>query len=202
MHIPDGVLSGNVSIIGYVISFCIYGMAHKRKKFDFKLISKISLVTAALFIASLIYVPVGFTSVHFSFVGLAGVILGPLSVYAVGVALFFQMILFHHGGYSTLGVNMLNFGVAALIAYAIFSLHKKYAKKPIHIMLFAISAGCLATIIKVLLGATSLFASGYPITVLASLLLVHIPVILGEGILTGLLVMSLIKLKKEYIYEN
>ncbi|SET36904.1 cobalt/nickel transport system permease protein [Natronincola peptidivorans] len=202
MHLPDGIVPGHISAIGYIVSVGMCSITHRRHKLTIEDIPKISLVTAALFVASLIYIPVGMTSVHFSLVGLAGVLLGPLSFYAVSIALFLQMILFHHGGYTTLGVNILHFGTAALMGYYVFSLHKRYAKSSYYRGIFALLAGGAATIIKVLLGAFTLLLSGFPIEVVGTLFVVHLPVIMGEAVLTAVLVISMVKLQKGYVYEG
>jgi cobalt/nickel transport system permease protein len=195
VHIPDGVLAGHVSSIGYGLSFVVAMLTIGRQKLAREM-AKISLVTAVLFVASIITIPIGYTSVHFSFLGLAGVFLGPRAFVSAGAAVFLQLVIFKHGGVSTLGVNIFNLGMGALVGALIFSLHNyaideeaardkiKYRKI---IAIFAGLAGSMAAITKVTLGAVVLFYSGFPLGVAATLFIVHVPVFILEGIAAGLL---------------
>lgn len=199
MHIPDGIVSGNISLIGYGISLGLAVFATVRKKLVEEM-PKLSLVTAVLFVASIISIPMGAYSVHFSFLGLAGVLLGPMSFLSVAVAVFLQLILFKHGGVSTLGVNILNLGMGALVGWMIFSLHGYFLKGKEQtdkiIGLFAGLAGTMAAVTKVLMGSTVLFLSGFPLSVAGTLFVLHTPIMLIEGIATALLATALFKLKK------
>ncbi|MBS4025879.1 MAG: energy-coupling factor ABC transporter permease [Clostridia bacterium] len=200
MHIPDGVLAGHVSSIGYGLSFIMAMLTIGKKKLAREM-AKISLVTAVMFVASIITIPLGYTSVHFSFLGLAGVFLGPRAFISVGIAVFLQLILFKHGGVSTLGVNIFNLGMGALVGWLIFSLHSyainegvtrdkiKYRKV---IGVFAGFAASMAAITKVSLGSAVLYYSGYPLEVAATLFLAHLPVFILEGMATGLLAGALV----------
>lgn len=204
MHLPDGVLSGNLTAAGYALSALstyIYSITQKAK-LSSDLVPRISLVTAVFFVASLIHIPVGLTSVHFSLVGLTGILLGPYSLFAVGIGLLFQMIMFNHGGYASLGVNFLIFGFAALSGYYIFLLRQKVSSNSsIKIIVpLGFLAGALPVAIKIVIASAFLYAAGYPLAAGITLLVFHIPVMLGEGVLTGSLVVSLLKLKKGYIY--
>ncbi|MCK8826496.1 CbiM family transporter [Natroniella acetigena] len=202
MHLPDGVVREGVVLASYGGSALLYYLSSRQKKVNFKLIPKMSLITAVLFVASLIHVPVGMTTVHFSFVGLAGILLGPLSFLSVLVALFLQLILFNHGGYSTLGVNTLNFAVGALSGYYIFKLRKKLEMNSFLEGVFAFLAGAGSILVKIAVGSIVLYLSGYPASVGISLTTVHLPIFLGEGVVTALLVVALLKKNRGYIYDE
>ena len=62
-------------------------------------------MTAAFFVASLIHVSIGPTSVHLLLNGLLGVIVGRRAPLAVLLGLTLQAVLFGHGGFTTIGVN-------------------------------------------------------------------------------------------------
>ena len=126
MHLADGILEPQVIAFGFSATACLFYLVKEKRVTIIPKIPKISIITAALFIASLIHIPVGLTTVHFSFVGLAGILLGPLSFLAVVISLVMHLFLFSHGGFSTLGMNILNFSLAALGSYYLFSIRKKY----------------------------------------------------------------------------
>jgi ABC-type Co2+ transport system permease subunit len=75
-----------------------------------------ALITAALFVASIIHIRVGPTSVHLLLNGLAGVLLGLRVGPAIAVSLTMQAVLLGHGGFSTLGINICVLTLPALAA--------------------------------------------------------------------------------------
>jgi cobalt/nickel transport system permease protein len=83
-------------------------------------IPRIALLTAAFFVASLVHVRVGPTSVHLLLNGLVGVLLGGRAALAIGVGLALQALLIGHGGYNTLGVNTCILALPALLCGALF----------------------------------------------------------------------------------
>jgi cobalt/nickel transport system permease protein len=85
-------------------------------------VPRASLLTAAFFVVSWIHIPVPPTSVHLVLNGLLGAVLGYFAFPAIVIGLFFQAVLFQHGGLTTLGVNAIIMGVPALLAYHIFRL--------------------------------------------------------------------------------
>ena len=80
-----------------------------------------ALLTAGFFVASWIHIPIPPTSVHLVLNGLLGAVLGYYAFPAILIGLFFQAVMFQHGGLSTLGVNATIMGVPALIAYLSFA---------------------------------------------------------------------------------
>lgn len=125
MHIPDGILSGTVNGAGYAATAPIlwYSLHKIKQEGDPREnVPKASLLTAAFFVASWIHIPVPPTSVHLVLNGLLGMILGYFAFPAILIGLFFQAVMFQHGGLSTLGVNTIVMGVPALFAYYVFQL--------------------------------------------------------------------------------
>ena len=118
VHIADGILAPEVWVTGFIITGLI--LIYVLKRTPAEEIPKISLVTSAVFIASLIHIPIGPTSVHLILAGLAGILLGRASFPAIFIALLLQAFLFQHGGITTLCINTLNIGVTALISSGIF----------------------------------------------------------------------------------
>src|SRR5918911_651142 len=102
VHISDGVLPLPWAAGGFLVAALLVGMGLRR--LTDQEIPRLALLTAALFVASLIHVRVGPTSAHLLLNGLVGIILGWRSGLAVAVGLFLQAALIGHGGFSTLGV--------------------------------------------------------------------------------------------------
>ncbi|MGF7186504.1 cobalt/nickel transport system permease protein [Desulfitispora alkaliphila] len=205
MHLPDGVVSGQISFLGYGLSFLIT-VATTIKRELAREMAKISLVTAVLFVASIITIPMGYTTVHFSFLGFAGVLLGPRAFVSVAIAVFLQLMLFKHGGVSTLGINVLNLGMGALVGWLVFSsskflIRENERRRNIKVVtVFAGLAGMLAGVTKVGMGSTVLFLSGYPVSVAGTLFAAHVPIFIIEGIATGFLAGALLKAGTKVLY--
>lgn len=145
MHIPDGFLPPSVYLTGYGITGATtwYCLRHIRRSGipPEAEIPKASLLTAAFFVASAISFPIPPTSVHFVMNGLMGIILGYYSFLAILVGLFFQGVIFGHGGMTSLGINAVIMGIPALIAYHCFTGLNFLPNK---LKAFGIGAGTLA----------------------------------------------------------
>lgn len=85
-------------------------------------VAHVGVLTAAFFVASLIHIRVGPTSVHLLLNGLLGVVLRWRAAWALPIALLLQAILFRHGGLTTLGVNCCVQLIPAWSAWGLFVL--------------------------------------------------------------------------------
>ena len=74
VHISDGVLTWPWLLGGFVLAGLVDAMAMYKVRDEE--IPRIALMTAAFFVASLIHVPIGPTSVHLLLNGLLGVVVG------------------------------------------------------------------------------------------------------------------------------
>lgn len=125
MHIADGVLPASVCVAGYAATAAVtWYSIHKIKQEGNpeENIPKASLLTSAFFVASWIHIPIPPTNVHLLLNGLTGAVLGYFAFPAILIGLFFQAIMFQHGGLTTLGVNAIIIGLPALIAGHVFRL--------------------------------------------------------------------------------
>ena len=132
MHIPDGFLPPHIAITGYAITGGItwYSLRQiKKGKNPEEQIPKASLLTAAFLVTSLIHIPVPPISIHLVLNGLMGIILGYYAFLAIMIGLFFQAVMFQHGGLSTLGVNAVIMGIPAILAYYFFQLGNQLGLK-------------------------------------------------------------------------
>ncbi len=197
VHISDGILSPGIWISGYVITIVI--LAFTLRKMKTEDIPRLSVITAAIFVASLIHIPVGPTSAHFLLNGLAGVTLGVFAYPCIFIAIVLQSFLFQHGGITTIGINTVNTGVPALIAYAIFRLG---TRKDIHKRagIFGAIAGGVAVTISVLFLSIELVTTGEVFENIAIIIAsAHIPIIIIEAIATGTIAAFFVKVKPEIL---
>jgi ABC-type Co2+ transport system permease subunit len=123
VHISDGVLATPWLCAGFVVAGLLALLGSLRIKDEE--IPRIALLTAAFFVASLLHIRLGPTSVHLLFNGLVGVILGWRAAMAIFVGLFLQAALLGHGGFTTLGVNACVLTIPAILAGWLFAtLHR------------------------------------------------------------------------------
>jgi cobalt/nickel transport system permease protein len=195
MHISEGVLSTPVLAGGAVLT--AGGVALGLKKMDYAKIPEVAVMSSAFFVASLIHVPVGPSSVHLVLNGLVGVLLGWMAFPAILVALTLQALLFQFGGFTVLGVNTLNMAVPAVLSYYLFNRGINSDSRITHS-----AAGFLAGMLGVGGGAffiaLSLLSTGEEFSNIARLMfLSHLPMMIIEGIITAFCVMFLKKVRPE-----
>ena len=183
MHISEGVLPGWCLITGWALTAA--GLYIGLRSINGRKIPRTALLSAVFFVASLIHVPVGVTSVHLLLNGLAGALLGWAVFPALFVALLFQALLFQFGGITVLGVNTFNMAFPGVVAYYVV---KPLLKKGTTGSLIA--AGVLAALIGVFLSAAfvsaELMSIGSSFTKTAELaFLAHIPVAAIEMVINS-----------------
>jgi cobalt/nickel transport system permease protein len=120
VHISDGVLDWTWLGAGFLLAALLTGLAAWRVRDEE--VPRIALLAAAFFVASLIHLRLGPTSVHLLLNGLVGVILGRRAPLAIVVGLALQAVLIGHGGFTSLGVNACVLTLPALLAGMLFRL--------------------------------------------------------------------------------
>lgn len=205
VHISDGILSLPVLAAGWAITGALIAVAlwwSKRKGSIIEEIPRLSVMTSAFFVASLLHIAVGPTSVHLILCGLVGVILGILAYPAIFIGLVLQAFLFQHGGVTTIGINTVVMGIPALIAYGIFKAGSKLgiSRRGVSEAIFGAIAGGVAVALAVLFLVICLLTTGKEFSGVASLIAVaHIPIIIIEATVVGSVVAFLMKVKPELI---
>ncbi len=196
MHISDGVLPTGVAVAGYAISFGLTAWSIRKVQADD--LPKIAVVTSSFFVASLIHVPLGPTSVHMLLPGIVGALLGPAAFLSIILGLFLQSILFQFGGLTAVGCNALMMGLPALFCGYFFQRFKGTTQKS-HMVAGAI-AGMLGTTLAAIFLALLLMTAGEDFFGVAKLALAaHVPVIIIEGIITACTVSFLYKVRPEML---
>jgi cobalt/nickel transport system permease protein len=118
VHIGD-VLPTSWWVGGFVAAAALLALNCRRMTDEE--IPRLALLSAAFFVASLIHLRVGPTSVHLLLNGLVGVVLGRRAVLAIAVGLALQAVLIGHGGVSALGVNICVMTLPAYLAAFVFT---------------------------------------------------------------------------------
>ncbi len=196
MHISDGVLPVSVAIGTYAVSLGVTAWSVRRTKSEE--MPKLAVMTAAFFVASLVHVPFGPTSVHLIVPGLTGAILGPSAFLSIGLGLFLQSVLFQFGGLTALGANTLMMGIPAVASGWLFQKFK--GTTPGRQALVGGIVGAGGTVLAALFLAVLLVTGGEDFLGVAKLALAaHVPVILIEGVVTALTVGFLARVKPELL---
>jgi cobalt/nickel transport system permease protein len=199
MHISEGVLDSRVIIGGYIATAGLTALALKRVRRDD--IPKIAVMGAAFFVSSLLHFKVGITSVHLTLAGLVGIVLGCSSALALLAGLFFQAVMFQHGGLSTLGVNTVIFAVPALLASVVYSgVGPLFGGRRGSRSLIAGIASALAVLVGAAVVLLVLRLSGEELTGIGFLFSgAHGVLALLEGAVTFIVVQQILRLKPEMI---
>jgi cobalt/nickel transport system permease protein len=158
-------------------------------------------MTSGFFVASLIHVPLGPTSIHLTLNGLVGIVLGPLAFPAILVGLILQALLFQHGGLLTIGVNALMMGLPALIAYKIFAV-RNFVKFRHREAVAGFLAGALSIFFSGLFLALWLASGGKEFLTIARLALAAcLPLMVVEGLVCAAAAVFLLKVKPEILWS-
>lgn len=196
-HIPDGVLSLPVILAGAAAA--VGGLALGLRAVGERDIPKTAILASVFFVASLVAVPVGPSSVHLLLGGLMGLVLGLGTFPAVFVGLVLQAVLFGFGGLTTLGVDTLNMALPGVVAAQL--------ARPLLAGAGPLKAGWIAAAVAALsvagtaggvMLALALSSSAY-VPALKVVALTYLPLAAAEAIITGFIVAFLLQVKPEVL---
>lgn len=195
MHIVDGALANPVVIGGAVAA--AGGIAVGLKSLDLDRIPTAGVLSASFFVASLIHVPIGPSSVHLILNGLAGLLLGWAAFPALFVGLLLQAVFFGFGGLTVLGINTLNIALPAVLTWMLFG--RLIARgSAVQGAIWGGIGGAFSIAATTAFVAVSLALSGDEFLPAAKLVFfAHIPVMVIEALLTGFAVLLARKVKPE-----
>ncbi len=189
LHIPDGFLTIMVSLIFWLITIIMVGLAVSKtnRSLGEKQIPIMGVMAAFIFAAQMLNFPIaGGTSGHFLGGTLAAIVLGPWAGILVMTAVVgIQALLFQDGGLLVMGANIFNMGIlTAVIGYGLYRL-VIHQKKGIRL---AVAGGgaWIATMAAALFTSLELWLSGTTRLeiVLPAMLGVHALIGLGEALIT------------------
>jgi cobalt/nickel transport system permease protein len=167
MHIPDGYLDIYTCLVTYIIAVVIGTLSFRNLKGlseEKKVL--IPVLAAAIFVAQMLNWPIpGGTSLHLVGGALAAMLLGPWGGNVVlMLVLLVQALVFHDGGITTLGANILNMGIVAV--FTGWLVYKYVRNKKLASFLAGWLSITLAGIVcGIELGLSSQFLYGLSITV-------------------------------------
>jgi cobalt/nickel transport system permease protein len=172
------------------------------RKLDEKSIPRAALLSAVFFVASLVAVPVGPSSVHLLLSGLMGLILGVLTIPAVLLALILQAVLFGFGGLTTLGINTVNIAFPGVILGALFLPFVRRAS-PVRAGILAALCGALSVAATGGCIAASLILSSSDYIPSAKIVLAtYIPLMIAEAAVTGFAVTFLKRVRPDVLTNS
>ncbi|KAA5605616.1 cobalt transporter CbiM [Roseospira marina] len=195
MHIVDGALSAPVVITGGVIA--AGGIALGLRALTLERIPAAGVLSATFFVAALIHVPIGPSSVHLIMNGLAGLVLGWAAFPALFVGLLLQAVFFGFGGVTVLGVNTVNIALPAVLVGLMF--RGMVTAPNVRVAAFGgLLAGASAIIMTALIVALTLWLSGDAFIPAAKLVvLAHLPVAVIEGVICAAAVILIHRVKPD-----
>jgi cobalt/nickel transport system permease protein len=201
VHLSDGVLTDAWLASGFAgLAVLLVFAAWKVREDE---IPRIGVLTAAFFVASSVHIKLAVlpTSVHLILNGLVGVVLGRRAPLAITIGLALQFFLLQHGGWTTIGINACIVGVPALVAGALYPFLRKLGV-PAFVRGVLLGGGAVTGAVG-LNFLVLLFGGKDDWQILAKLvLLAHIPIVIIEGLMLGVLVRYLEKVKPEMLGDR
>ena len=189
LHIPDGFLTIVVSLIFWLITIIMVGLAVSKtnRSLGEKQVPIMGVMAAFIFAAQMLNFPIaGGTSGHFLGGALASIVLGPWAGILVMTAVVgIQALLFQDGGLLVMGANIFNMGIlTAVIGYGLYRL-VIHQKKGIRLVV-AGGGAWIATMAAALVTSFQLWLSGTTRLeiVLPAMLGVHALIGIGEALIT------------------
>jgi cobalt/nickel transport system permease protein len=203
MHIPDGFLSPQTYLPAYALAAAgwTYAARELRRRVDETLLPRLAVLAALAFVLMSVMLPLpGGTSVHASGIGILAVVFGPWLTFAVvSLVLLLQALLLGAGGVTVLPVNALAMGlggsVAACLGYRLLAPRWERAGLFVAGWLAAVVPAALIAVVLGLQPAIAHTTDGQPLffpfdlsVTLPAVLIPHVVLGLGEGLLTVLVV--------------
>jgi cobalt/nickel transport system permease protein len=210
VHVPDGFLDAPTSVTTGVVAAAGVALALRgaRRELDDRTAPMAGLVATFIFAGQMMNFPVAAgTSGHLLGGALAAVLVGPATaVLCISVVLLVQGLLMADGGITALGTNITLMGlVGVLVGWLVFKallavLPTRLGSVPI--------AGSVAAAMSVLasaIGFAVLFAIGGTVpvsvdTVATAMVSWHVLIGLGEALITGLVVTSVVGVRPDLVY--
>ncbi len=210
MHVPDGFFTAPTAVAAGVVAagavaVCLRGA---QRELDEKTAPLAGLVAAFIFALQMLNFPVALgTSGHLLGGALAATLVGPYTgALCVSVVLLVQGLVFADGGLTALGLNVILIAmVPTAVGYGIVMLLRRLLPARPTSVVPAAFVGALISVPVAALVFTGLYAVGgdtdLPIGgVLAAMVGVHTLVGIGEAVITGLVVGSVIAVRPDLVY--
>ena len=209
MHIPDGFLDAKTAIASGGLAVAGVGVAlwQAQRTLPARRVPLLGVTAAFIFAAQLLNFPVaGGTSGHLVGGVLAAVLVGPsAAVIVLTAVLLVQCFLFADGGVTALGANIFNMGLVNVVAgSAIYRILRRLVAGPRGLVLGAAFAGWCATVLAAVCCAGQLAWSGKVAwrLVFPAMAGVHMLIGIGEGAITALVLLAIVRVRPELVERN
>jgi cobalt/nickel transport system permease protein len=209
MHVPDGFLDAPTSIATGVVAAAGIAVALRgaRRELDDRTAPMAGLVATFVFAGQMMNFPVGAgTSGHLLGGALAAVLVGPWSaVLCISVVLLVQGLLIADGGITALGTNITLMAlVGVAVGWAVFTLVRRLLPRRPASIATAAAIGALVSVPVAAAVFAGLFAIGgtAPVDsgkVLAAMVGWHVVIGIGEAVITGLVVASVMATRPDLV---
>lgn len=210
MHVPDGFLDAPTSLATGVVAAAGVAVALRgaRRELDDRTAPMAGLVATFVFAGQMINFPVGAgTSGHLLGGALAAVLVGPWSaVLCISVVLLVQALLMADGGITALGTNITLMALVGVgVGWCVFILLRKVLPNRPSSIAPAAAVAALVTVPVAAAVFAGLFAVGGTAPVDGGKVLVamvgwHLVIGVGEAVITGLVVASVMSTRPDLVH--
>lgn len=210
MHVPDGFLDAPTSVATGVVAAGAVAIALRkaRAELDDRTAPMAGLVATFVFAAQMINFPVGLgTSGHLMGGALAAVLVGPWTgLLAVSVVLVVQALLLADGGITALGTNVTLLALAGVaVGWLVFRGLQWLLPARLGLVPVLAAVGALLSVPTAALVFVGLYALGgtapVPLAGLTTAMLGwHTLIGIGEAVITGMVVASVVALRPDLVY--
>jgi cobalt/nickel transport system permease protein len=210
MHVPDGFLDASTSLATGAVAVTVVGAALRgaRRELDDKAAPLAGLVATFVFATQMLNFPVGAgTSGHLLGGALAAVLVGPFTgLLCMSVVLLVQCLLFADGGITALGTNITLMGlVTVAVGWLVFTGLQTVLPKRLSMVAPAAAVSALVSVPASAMCFVGLYAIGgqadIPLGTLATAMLGwHLLIGIGEAVITGLAVGSIVAVRPDLVH--
>jgi cobalt/nickel transport system permease protein len=209
MHIPDGVMDGRTAVATMALSAAGLSLAlrHTRLHLPPQRVPLMGLAGAFVFSAQMLNFPVvGGASGHLVGSVLTAVLLGPsAAVVVISAVLIVQCLMFNDGGVTALGANVFNMAIiSAAGGYAVYDgVGRVFRGRRGQVLAASFAAWC-GTVLGAVACAGEIAMSGATTwsKVLPAMAGVHMFIGVGEGVLTGIVLVAIGQLRPELLPDR
>ena len=210
MHVPDGFLDAGTSVATGAVAAAGVGIALRgaRRELDDRTAPMAGLVATFVFATQMLNFPVGAgTSGHLMGGALAAILVGPwTAVLCVSVVLIVQALLFADGGITALGSNITLLALVAVAAgWIVFRLLQAVLPKRLALVAPLAALAAFLSVPVTALAFVGLYAVGgtapVPLdTLVTAMLGWHTLIGVGEAVITGLVIGSVLAVRPDLVY--
>ncbi len=199
VHLADGAIASGWVLAGWVGLAVLLAVALRGLRDEE--IPRIGVLAAAFFVGSSIHIKLAVvpSSVHLILNGLVGVLLGRRAPLAIAAGLALQYLLLAHGGLTTLGLNTC---IIALPAWGVAAMDR-LGRRRLPAFVRGGVLGSAAAAGAVLLHFLLLLYAGKEDwgTLARYVLLAHVPVVILEGLMLGVIVAYLERVQPGLLHQ-